>query len=199
MRMLGETRKITREEYIKQFNDLFDEYGREYHHFAITGHFGGCGKGYSKEEQHNSLLLFGSSCPEIYQTLEQYRESWLKEERQFRRFFGILSRKYTGIRKWGKSSRHREMKVLIVPEIQQRLHLHGIIFLPMEMNEFEIEVFNHFAKVEWKKIYKKGSFLITKKGPIIRDDRVYTWEEYITKMIGYGDIAEHTSHLPFKK
>ena len=92
------------------------------------------------------------------------------------------------------------MKVLIVPEIQQTLHLHGIISLPTEMSEFQLLSFDHFANDEWKKIYNKGSFLIKEKAPIVRDGIVYTWEEYITKSVGYGDIfANNVVLLPFNK
>lgn len=173
------TNNPTRSDYINWLNDLVGSYGSEYHHYAFSGHFGGSSNEYNKDG---------------------YEKRWLNEEREFRRFFSILSRKYTGIKKWGTSSRHREMKVLIVPEIQQSLHLHGILSLPAEMNEFNILAFDHFANKEWKKIYNKGSFLIKEKEPIVRDGIVYTWEEYITKRVGYGDIfANNIALLPFNK
>lgn len=185
---------------IKQFNQLTESYGSDYHHYGITGHFGGRSNNYSKEGIHNSKLQSSNTQMFDYKSKEQYTDKWWDEEKKLRRFFSILSREYTGIRNWGKSSRHLEMKVICIPEIQQTLHLHGILSIPKEMNDFQILAFNNFANKEWRKIYVKGSFLITKKTPIIRNDNIYTWEEYITKKIGYGDIVNgNIIHLPFKK
>ena len=162
MNKVSEFRKPTREDYLKWFNQMEGDCGSSYSHFAITGHFGVNGIDYTRTG---------------------YEKKWWSHKNDMVKFFRMMARKMTDNRDWGKIRRENEMKVLVLPEVQENLHLHGILSLPIELNEFKFLQMKTVGNTLWKSIYSKGHF-------DIRELKDEGWSSYITKKFGYGDIIE---------
>lgn len=142
-------------------NRVMRDCGENYTHYAITGHFG-----------DSSTIT----------TKRGYENKWIRHEKQIRFTFNQISRQLTGIRRWGKSSRNRELKVFVIPEIQHNLHLHGIMSLPIEDTEMSFLKVNVVGENAWYRAFGNRSFYAER----LKDDG---WMDYSMKTVGYGDIV----------
>lgn len=165
--------RIGKQNIIKMADKFVTDCGDEYTFYAVTGHFG------------NSDHITSR---------QGYAKKWQEHEPKIRGVFSRLSRKFTGIRNWGESSRHREMKVLAFPEINGHLHMHGIMGVPMEDTEFNLLRVNSAGEKAWRLTFANSSFVARK----LYDDG--GWLSYDLKTYGYGDIIdENFMVMPFCK
>lgn len=159
----SEYRKPTKEDYIKMIGESIERCGPEYNHYTVTGHFG----------KRNGEAT----------SLEKYLKRWESYEKGLRYVFGVISREFTGIRKWGISSREREMKVFLIPEIQGDLHFHGILSIPMKDSPIGHLKLEGIGKMAWAKMFDNQSFHIQP----LEDNG---WNGYSVKKLGHGDLIE---------
>lgn len=161
--------KPTREDYISFFNRLINE-KNGYVHFTITGIFD------RSALEHNKNM---------------YRNKWWAYQKYIRTFFRIIARKVSNNRDWGKIYGESEMKVIIIPEIQDVLHLHGVMSIhKSHLTGINYDTLREWLKQLWDNFFSMGSFDI---GLFDNDG----WFRYITKRLDYGDsIFEEFMILP---
>ena len=165
--------RIGKQNIIKMADKFIRDCSDEYTFYAVTGHFG------------NSDHITSR---------QGYANKWQEHESRIRSVFSRMSRKFTGIRNWGKSSRHREMKVLAFPEINDHLHMHGIMGVPMEDTNLNLLRVNSAGEEAWEEMFNNKSFDARN---LYDDDG---WLSYDLKTYGHGDIIdENFMVMPFCK
>ncbi|NQU46516.1 MAG: hypothetical protein HQ516_05665 [Chlorobium sp.] len=189
--MKTRTLGIPRNDYIKWIQDFQQQLGNDYTSYAITGHFGDYRTDWSHEGEKNERGMRGVRFPYQWVSRQQYQNEWNKEEPHFRRVFNQISDKWN-------ISKHKRMQTFIIPEIQETLHLHGILCVPKVLTEMEILLANEL----WRKTYSRGTLDIRPNELTYIEGFEYTWEEYITKKVtgSPNDIIHgNVVILPFKK
>jgi len=182
---------IPRDVYIQWIRDFQTELGTDYISYAVTGHFGDYRTDWSSEGQKNERGMRGVRFPYQWSSRQQSQKEWNREEKRFRRVFNQISDEWN-------ISKHKRMETFIIPEIQETLHLHGVLCVPKVLTEQDIRLANEL----WRKTYTRGTLDIRTKAVKSIDGRQYSWEEYITKKVtGNPDDFIHGNAviLPFKK
>jgi len=177
--------------YIEWLKDFQQQLGNDYTSYAITGHFGDYRTDWSPEGKKNERGMRGVRFPYQWVSIQKSQNEWSNQERHFRKVFNQISDEW-------KISKHKRMHTFIIPEIQETLHLHGILCVPKVLTKQDIEVANNL----WRDTYNRGTLDIQVKTLRYIDGREYTWEEYITKNVkGEPEDFIHGNVviLPFKK
>ena len=169
MKNKSKYKKPTREDYISFFDNLISE-NTDYVHFSITGIFDREGL------EHNKNM---------------YQSSWWTYQKNIITFFRKTARVITRNRDWGKGNKDKEMKVILVPEVQSVLHFHGIISIHADfLKEVNLITFRELLIQFWDQLFRRGKFEIQQ----FENDG---WLHYITKKLVLGDdIIEEFVILP---
>ena len=162
-------KKPTREDYISFLNQQIND-KNDYVHFGITGIF-------DRDGWENNKTM--------------YENKWWFCQKNIKTFFRIIARLVCDNRDWGKIKRDREMRVIIIPEVQSVLHFHGIMSIHSDfINEVNYDTLRIWLKQLWDKYFPKGNFEID----LFENDG---WFHYITKKPDLGvDIIDEFVILP---